>query len=395
VRLSDFISTNPQDTSVPLGQKPRILISINTSWNIYNFRLALIRALVDAGYEVIAAAPPDAYSARLHELGCRYVPIPMDNKGTSPILDSILFLRYIKLLHRERPDVYLGYTIKPNVYGSLAAQVLGIPVINNIAGLGTAFINDSWVTWIAKLLYRVSLARSKTVFFQNVDDLDIFINNKLIRKETASVIPGSGIDLNAFRPREKETTNKTFCFLLIARLLWDKGIREYVEAARIVRQNAPSVTFQLLGFLDVENRTAVDRESVKSWIEDGLIDYLGVRDDVRPAIAAADCVVLPSYREGMPRTLLEAAAMAKPLIATDVAGCRQIVDHGVNGFLCRVRDPEDLARRMLEMIGMSPEERREMGAAGRAKTEREYDERIVIQRYLDAIRTAWPPNRST
>jgi glycosyltransferase involved in cell wall biosynthesis len=163
---------------------------------------------------------------------------------------------------------------------------------------------------------------------------------------------------------------------------------EYVEAARIVRRQSPSVIFQIVGFLGVENRTAVPGETVEGWVADGLIDYLGVSDDVRPAIAAADCVVLPSYREGMPRTLLEAAAMGKPLIATDVPGCRQIVDHGVNGLLCRVRDANDLARRMLEMIAISAEGRTAMGAAGRAKTEREFDENIVVQRYLEAVRTA-------
>jgi glycosyltransferase involved in cell wall biosynthesis len=389
VRLSDSLLPTSQDTAVPLVRKPRILISINTSWNIYNFRSGLIRALVDTGYEVIAAAPTDAYSAQLNNLGCRYVPIAMDNKGTSFISDIFLFLRYVQLMRQEQPDIYLAYTIKPNVYSSLAAQALKIPVINNISGLGTAFITNNWVTWVVKLLYRASLARSQIVFFQNPDDFEEFVEYGLVQKEQSFVIPGSGIDLKAFRPHVKEPAKEEeFRFLLIARLLWDKGIGEYVEAARIVRRQSPSVIFQIVGFLGVENRTAVPGETVEGWVADGLIDYLGVSDDVRPAIAAADCVVLPSYREGMPRTLLEAAAMGKPLIATDVPGCRQIVDHGVNGLLCRVRDANDLARRMLEMIAISAEGRTAMGAAGRAKTEREFDENIVVQRYLEAVPTA-------
>jgi len=367
----------------------KIVISINAAWNIVNFRLGLIRALQDAGHEVIALAPPDDYGARLEALGIPYVPIAMDRKGLSPWKDLGLLVRYWRLLRRIRPDLFLGYTAKPNVYGSLAAQALGIKVINNVSGLGTAFIRGGLLSRLVSSLYRLAFRRSATIFFQNEEDRALFLAKKLVRPSQARLLPGSGLDLSHFRPAGKAGTDEPFTFLLVARLLRDKGVGEYVEAARRVRASFPEARFQLLGFLDVENRTAVTRAEVDSWVEEGLIDYLGQADDVRPFIGAADCVVLPSYREGLPRTLLEAAAMAKPLIATDVPGCRHVVEPGVTGLLCGPRDAGALAGAMVEMIRAAPERRAEWGRAGREKVEREFDERIVASLYLQAIDDAF------
>jgi glycosyltransferase involved in cell wall biosynthesis len=364
-----------------------VLISINAAWNIVNFRSGLIAALRAAGYRVMALAPPDAWQGRLEALGVEYVPIEMDKKGVSPVADLHLLARYWHALGRMRPDIFLGYTPKPNIWGSIAAHARGIRVINNVSGLGTAFMRPGALMRIVTALYKRAFRRSKTVFFQNEEDQALFLDRKIVRAGQARLLPGSGIDLDRFRPEEK-TTDCSFAFLLIARLLWDKGVGEYVEAARLVRAEAPEARFRLLGFLDVANRTAVPRASVEAWVAEGLIDYLGESDDVRPHVAAASCIVLPSYREGLPRTLLEGAAMARPLIATDVPGCRQVVDHGVNGLLCEVRDARSLADAMLAMLRMTPAERRKMGAAGRLKIESEYDEKIAIGRYLAAIEEA-------
>jgi glycosyltransferase involved in cell wall biosynthesis len=366
---------------------PRIVISINSAWNIANFRAGLIGALKAEGCEVIAIAPHDAYAERLGALGCRFISLSMDKQGTNPFSDAGLFMRYVHLFRSERPDVFLGYTIKPNIYGSLAAQACGVPVINNVSGLGTTFIRDSWVTRVVKALYRLAFARSHTVFFQNEDDRQLFLKHALVAAERTALLPGSGINLDRFRPMESvgRQSGKGFRFLLIARLLYDKGIGEYAEATRIIKAKRPETTCALVGFLDVENRTAVSREVVNRWVDAGLIEYLGAVEDVRPHIAAADCVVLPSYREGTPRTLLEAAAMAKPLIATDVPGCRQVVDDGLNGLLCRVKDGRDLAEKMIEIMDMTPSERRAMGEAGRLKMEREFDERLVVGAYFQRL----------
>jgi glycosyltransferase involved in cell wall biosynthesis len=365
-----------------------VVISINTSWNIVNFRSSLVRALIAEGLEVVALAPRDPFSPRIEALGCRYIELPMDNKGTSFARDFGLMMRYRRLLRELRPVVYLGYTIKPNVYGTLAARSLGIPTINNISGLGTAFIRENWLTRVVHLLYRVALAGSYKVFFQNADDRALFVDRGLVATERTDVLPGSGIDLDWFVPRERTTPRdeKAPLFLMIARLLWDKGVREYVDAARIVRAKFPDARFQLVGPLDVENRTAVHRASVEAWVSEGVIDYLGPLDDVRPVIADADCVVLPSYREGAPRTLIEAQAMGRPVITTDVPGCRDVIEAGVTGLMCRVKDAADLAGAMETLAEMSREARGTMGVAARRLMVERFDEKIVIRAYLDAVR---------
>lgn len=367
--------------------KRKVIIAVNTAWSAYNFRAGLIRTLAAEGYEVVVVSPPDEYGVRLLELGCRFVPLAMDNRGTHPGRDLLLLLRFIWFLRKERPDVFLGYTVKPNIYGSLAAHVLRIPVVNNITGLGTVFIKDSWLTRLVCWLYRVALSRSCCVFFLNDDDLEMFVKAGLVAPEKVARLPGEGIDLRAFQPVPVVSLNgRSFRFLLVARMLWDKGVLEYVDAARVVRQIYPDVEFNLLGFLNVQNPTAISSEQMAAWVNEGIVRYLGATDDVRPYFAEADCVVLPSYyREGTPRSLLEAAAMGRPIITTDAIGCRDVVDDGVNGFFCKPRDAVDLAEKMEKMILLDPQRRSEMGKMGRQKVEREFDEKIVIERYLAVI----------
>ena len=371
--------------------KQKVLIVVNSAWNLLNFRSGLIRALVAEGYEVVAVAPNDAYSARLSELGCRFVALPMDNQGTHPLRDLLLTFRFWLLLRLERPDVMLAYTVKPNVYGSLAAGLLGIPVMNNIAGLGAVFIKGGWLARLVRGLYRLALRRSAKVFFQNRDDRTLFVDAGLVKPEQTDLLPGSGIDLARFSADEKSSmpsakdVGRPFRFLLIARMLRDKGVVEYVAAAKQIRAHWPNVECGLLGFLDVQNPAAISTEEMNTWLSEGDVRYLGVSDDVRLEIAQADCIVLPSYREGTPRTLLEAAAMAKPIITTDAVGCREVVDDGVNGYLCQVRDEDDLAAKMHAMLGLSVAERAAMGLAGRKKMELQFDEKIVIDKYLQVV----------
>lgn len=365
----------------------KIIIAVNTAWNLVNFRAGLIRAFVAAGYEVVAVAPRDKYALQLADLGCRYVKLPMDNKGTNPRRDLLLLLRFMRVFWRESPDVFLSYTIKPNIYGSLAAHILGVPVINNIAGLGSVFIRNNWLTRLVRMLYKIGLSRSKHVFFQNDADRALFLEHQLVCADKVSRLPGSGIDLKsfAFSPLPLLAPDAPFCFLLVARLLWDKGVGEYVEAARLIRARYPATKFQLLGFADVQNPTAVSRQDVDAWVAEGVIEYLGVADNVRPFLINADCVVLPSYREGVPRSLLEAAAIGRPIVTTDAVGCRDAVDDGVTGLLCKVGDSLDLAEKLLLMLQMPLQARMEMGMAGRRKMESEFDEKIVISSYLEVI----------
>lgn len=364
----------------------KIVISVNTAWNIHNFRSGLVKALIRQGYDVMVMAPDDRYSPRLAPLGCRFKMLSMDNNGTSPTRDAALLIKYWRVLQSVRPMAYLGYTIKPNVYGSIAAHGLNIPVINNIAGLGATFINNTVLTCLVKHLYRLSLRKSSRVFFQNPDDRNLFVQAGLTQASVTDILPGSGIDLQHFVPRPPPPlVRRSFRFLLVSRMLRDKGVEEYAEAAGIVRRHRPGVEFQLLGAVDPKNPNSIPAERIQSWVERGLMQYLNETDDVRPFLANADCIVLPSYREGVPRSLLEAAAMGRPIITTDAVGCREVVDHEANGFLCKVRNAADLAEKMVRMIDLSPDLRLEMGAMGRRKIACQFDENIVITKYLHAV----------
>jgi len=364
-----------------------IAIVINTSWNIYNFRMGLLKALQADGYKIVCIAPRDAYSEKLEALGFEYHDIEINNKGTNPLEDAKLVHAFYKLYKSVAPDVLLQYTIKPNIYGSMAAGMLGIPVISNISGLGTVFLNDSLSSKVAKWLYKIALKVPQKVFYQNAHDRELFIGSKLVKEEKTDLLPGSGIDTETYKPleqiaREKRTTVK---FLFIARLVKDKGLVEYVEAARQFI-NQDDIEFCILGAYYPGNPTAINEEEMKVWEEEGAVKYLGTSDDVKSLIAECDCVVLPSYREGLSRVLLEAASMAKPIITTNVPGCKEVVDDGGNGYLCEVKDADSLAVQMQKMILLSDEERREMGRKGREKVMREFDEKIVIEKYREVIK---------
>jgi glycosyltransferase involved in cell wall biosynthesis len=365
-----------------------IIVSANIAWNLVNFRAGVIRALVDAGFDVVAAAPSDAVAeAQLRALGCAFAAVPVDAKGLSPRRDLATTLAYVRLLRRQRPVAFLGWTIKPNIYGALAARLTRVPAILNVSGLGTAFIRQNLLTRIVKLLYRLAFARAAVVFFQNDEDFGTFVVARLVTARQARRLPGSGVDVAHFRPRS-DARPVPGHFLMIARLLGDKGVREYVAAARIVRRAHPHTRFTLLGFLDVANRTAISREEVERWVSEGVIDYQPPLADVRPAIAAADIVVLPSYREGMSRVLLEAAAMARPIVTSDVPGCRDIVTDGVNGFLCAPRDADALAAAMMRAATLDDAAWRDMGRAGRRRVMDEFSEARVIALYLAALADA-------
>ncbi len=363
----------------------KIAIVINTSWNIYNFRTGLLKALQRNGCHIITIAPSDDCSALLEALGFEYHNIEINNKGTSPLEDAKLIWTFYKLYKRIKPDILLHYTIKPNIYGTIAGRMVGIPVISNISGLGTVFLNQGLSSTIAKLLYRVALKIPVKVFFQNAEDRALFIDDKLVGQNVTELLPGSGIDTRKFAPKELKKSDSVNTFLFIARLVKDKGLVEYVDAARILKVKYPEVVFNVLGAFYPGNPTAVTREEVAAWEKEGVIKFLGASTDVPSVIAQADCVVLPSYREGLSRVLLEAASMAIPIVTTDVPGCRDVVVHGLNGFLCKVKDAGDLAFQMEKMILLEQAQRVEMGVKGREKVVKEFDERVVIQKYKEII----------
>lgn len=362
----------------------KVAIVINTSWNIYNFRLNLIKALQAKGMEVYAIAPPDKYAPLLEKAGCRYVPLNMKSSGSNPFNELAVIYRLYKVYQNIRPDVILHFTIKPNLYGTVAATKLGIPCINNVSGLGTAFLNNSNVAKVARKLYRFAFRYPQKVFFQNPDDQRLFLKFKLVKPQITEVLPGSGVDTLRFKPNGR-LNNPQFTFLVMARLLYDKGIVEYIEAIKLMKQKGLDARFQLLGAPDQGHRRGIALEVIQGWIDSRLVDYLGTTDDVEPFIHNADCVVLPSYREGTPRSLLEAASSGKPIITTDVPGCNNVVQNGINGFLCKAKDAADLALKMEQLQKLDPEKLRVLGENSRRIAEEKFDEKYVIDRYLVVI----------
>lgn len=362
-----------------------VLMTVNAAWNIWNFRRPVVEALINDGYKVTVLAPYDKSVPDLERLGCRFLHLKMNLQGLNPIDDLRLARRFMRVFRQERPDIVISYTIRNNIFGAWAARVMGIPFLPNVTGLGTAFLNGSLLKTVSEYLYRQSFKALPIVFFQNADDSALFIEHAMIRREQVRLLPGSGIDLLYFAPAPMPCVGEPPTFLMIARLLRDKGVLEFIDAARQVKATHPDARFQLLGAVDSANRSAIDAATVQRWVAEDVVEYLGTTSDVRPAIAAASCVVLPSYREGAPRTLIEAAAMARPVIATDVPGCRAVVDRDLSGFLCEVRSAKSLAATMNQFIAFSPESSAAMGQAGRAKMEREYDHVYIVQAYREAI----------
>ncbi len=371
----------------------KIFVVYNTARWMYRFRLPLMRALQDAGCEVYGVSPWDRYATSLVEAGVPHLSIRMNRKGTNPLEDGLFAFRLHRLFRQHRPDLVLAFTVKPNIYCALAARPLGIPVVNTIPGLGSLFVRQSVHTLVARELYRLALRGSHTVFFQNPEDLDHFVGSGLVRPEIAERIPGSGVDTTFFSPDHVERDRKRFVFLFAGRLLWDKGIAELVQATRELKRRGLAVETRLLGVFEPEGRAAVSPDQVEEWSREGVVNFLGEADEVVDLMRDADCIVLPSYyREGLPRTLLEAASLEKPMIAADVPGSRELVEHGRNGYMCRPRDPEDLADKMHDMIRVSEDERRRMGREGRERVCREFDEGVVIGRYVEVVSGALRSN---
>ena len=367
------------------GDRPVVVLSANSCWNLLNFRAALLNGLSDAGYRIVAFAPLDEHANALLHRGVELRPIPFARSGMNPIADLALVFRYVRALRDVRPVAYCGFTIKPNVYGGIAARIAGIPAINNVTGLGTMYLGSGPKWRLAAHLYRTAFRRSKVVFFHNQADRDLFIGQKIVRSSQGRVIPGSGVNLDHFRPDCSDSADTALRFLFIGRAIRDKGVCEFVEAARRLRPRMPSARFQLLGNTDPENPSSVRESEFRSWIDEGLIEHLGEHADVRPFIRSATAVVLPSYREGMSRALLEAAAMGKPLVGANVPGSRELIDEGITGVLCEPRDPASLASAMQRIGNMQPGRLRLMGAAARTKVERNFGEQIVVQAYLDVL----------
>jgi glycosyltransferase involved in cell wall biosynthesis len=360
----------------------KVAIVLNSSWQAYNFRLNLAHHLSRTGCKVIILAPSDDHYCHFIEKEFDFVDIKLQADGVNPIQDIKLLFSLFWLYRKIRPDVVLNFTIKPNIYSAVAAKLLGIHSINNVTGLGTVFIKKNLLTLIVKRLYRVSLSCATKVFFQNKDDLDLFLDKNLVSRDKCALLPGSGVDSSKFCPTVGKQ-HDTFRFLMVARLIRDKGIYEYVEAAKTLKNQG--IEFWILGESCPANKTALSKDEIVKLSNRGDITYFDKTDDVKSFLDRVDCVVLPSYREGSPRSIMEASAAALPVIVSDVPGCRQVVDNGITGLYCKARDSDDLTKKMEVIIKMTEKERQKMGQMGRQKMLNQYDESIVLEKYTQII----------
>ena len=361
-----------------------IIISINTTWNIYNFRKGILEALLSKGYEVIALATTDVFTANLEAMGVKCISIKINPKGINPFADIYLIRNYYSVFKRHKPDVILSYTIKPNIYGNIAAGLLKIPVINNISGLGTIFIKSNLLTLIGKRLYKRALRYSNHVFFQNNDDRHFFLDAKLMEVSKSSVIPGSGVDTNKFKSKKTKNSGKQFLF--VGRLLRDKGIIEYLEAAMMLLKEHPFLEFLIVGEIDSKNKTAISKSELDFYLKQSpQIKYLGNSNNIIEVLNGIDVMVLPSYREGLSKSLLEAAAMSIPIVTTNVSGCKEVVIDNYNGFLCAPRNTDSLLGAMIKMTKLKPSDRHQMGLNGRDLVVKKFKEEFVVSEYLSKI----------
>tara|TARA_B100000029_G_scaffold508337_1_gene594956 strand:- start:143 stop:1264 length:1122 start_codon:yes stop_codon:yes gene_type:complete len=368
-------------------RKTTICISANTSWNLSNFRTKLIRDLISKGYSVAAISPEDKYTDKLVELGVKHFQINMDNKGLNVWEDIKVLRQYIRLYRRIKPDAVLHFTIKPVIYGSLAAKLVGVNAINTMTGLGTAFISLGYIKYLIMIVLRLALQSSRIVYFHNHEDLQFFDTHHLVKKARSKVIGGSGVDTEHFSFQPILKTNNTK-FLFVGRLLRDKGIIEFIEAAKIVIAERDNIEFQILGPADVKNRSALSSIELDELLSQSSIIYLGSKLDVRQYIKDAHCVVLPSYREGLSRVLLEAGSMGRPVIASNVPGCRDVVINGHNGFICEEKNSKDLAEKILLLESLGHRKISDLGLNGRARVKELFSEKIIVSEYIDAIERA-------
>jgi glycosyltransferase involved in cell wall biosynthesis len=354
------------------------------AWTLYNFRAGLMRAAREQGLRVVGmGADGDGFDAKIRGTGISFEPLPVDKRGINPVADLKLFVEFYRRMRKRRPALVHLFTIKPVIYGGLAARLAGVPVVVTVTGLGYAFTSANvLLRRIVEFLYRAALRKVPTVFFLNDEDRQLFLHRGLVEESQAKLLPGEGVDTGAFGFIEPKKAGSPV-FLMAARLIREKGVEEYIEAARRLRAAQSGIRFILLGAPDERNPTALTQAEIERLTRAAGVEWPGAVDDVHPWLARADVVVLPSYREGVPRSLLEAASMGRALITTDAVGCREVVDPEVNGLLVPVKDIDALVVAMRRFIE-KPELVASFGTASREKVVREFDERIVIEKTLRA-----------
>lgn len=358
-----------------------MLLANNDIW-LYKLRKEIILGLLNENYDVVISCPNGEYIAEMVEWGCIFVETKVDRRGTNPITDSKLLLSYVRVLKNVKPDVVLTYTIKPNLYGGLACRILGIPCINNITGLGSGFNKNVILKFLLSNLYKASFKKSACVFFQNTQDMHTLIDKKIVKGST-KLIPGSGVNLEEYQFSEFPK-NENASFIYIGRIMKDKGIDQYLEAAKAIKEKYPKTTFRIVGF--IEETQPHYKNLIKEYEEKGYVSFLGFQADVKPFIEKSHCLIQPSHGgEGMSNVLLETAASGRALIASDIPGCRETIDEGYNGYTFETKKYRSLVNMLERFIKLSYSEKKQMGIKSREKIEKEFNRNIVVNAYTSKI----------
>ena len=358
-----------------------ILILTNSIGGLHSFRKEVVKAIVDAGYKVYISVP-DADNSKadyFREIGCRVVQTTFNRRGVNPVADLKLMLTYRKMIRQLKPVAVLTYTIKPNIYGGMACRLTHTPQLANVTGLGDAVENGGWLQKLTVALYKMGISKARRVFFQNQSNRSLCVRFGIAREDSV-LLPGSGVNLKHHTYQEYPKDEGKVRFLFIGRMLKDKGIEEYFEAAKAIRQNYPNTEFQTLGNVEGPFHARLDE-----LVKEGVVKHLGTTSDVRPYIGAVECTVMPSYHEGMSNVNLESAANGRPVITTDVPGCRETVDDGVTGYLVDAKSLDSLIAAIEKFIALPYSEKVLMGQEGRKKVEREFDREIVVKAYMEEI----------
>lgn len=360
--------------------KEKVLFIVNHEIVIYNFRKEIVERLLSDGYEVIISSPHGKKIDELVLMGCQFFEVDMERHGTNLINEIKLIRYYSQLFDEVKPDIIFGFTIKPNIYGSIAAKKRNIPFVANITGLGTAVENPGILQKITVMLYKFAFREIQTVFFQNKENRQFFIDNKIaINKH--KLLPGSGVNLEQFYPLDYPS-DETIEFVFISRIMKEKGIEQYLEAAEYITYKYPNTKFHVCGFCEEEYENTLENYQNRD-----IITYHGMVNDIRQIIRHTHCTVHPTYYpEGLSNVLLESAACERPLITTNRSGAREVVDNGVNGYLINIKDTKDLIEKLEDFINLDYLEKKKMGKKGRRKTVKEFDRKFIVKEYLKEVK---------
>ena len=365
----------------------KILISSNSYWNIYNFRYDLLSELKNQNHKIIIISSKDKYFVKFQNFEYKHYHVNMNANKISLFNDIFLIFNYLKIFLKEKPDVYFSFTIKPNIYGSFIANLMGIKTVNNITGLGKTFLSNNILKSIVIFLYRISLRKSFKVFFHNNDDLSLFLKLNIIKNSQGEVIPGSGININQYEySMLSNRDNKELIFLYIGRIRFDKGLVNLIEAFKLIKNKYPSIKLQVVGKIDQKNSEYINYDLFQSWQDQKIIEYFGETDNIKKYIKNSDCVILLSFREGLPRSLLEASIMGRPIITTNVPGCKEVIKDGISGLLCKEKNTKDAFDKIIKFIELNYSQRNKMGYEGHLYTKKYFNNLIIIKKYLNIIK---------